>query len=101
MGKVERMVLYLKDNFLNGRAFADLRDLRAQGQHWLDHTANTRVHATTGVRHCDLLAAEKLTVRSSVPACQLAALKRAAGGRRELRAPIALVDILTRRPSPS
>jgi len=73
-GKVERMVLYLKDNFLNGRAFADMSDLRAQGQHWLDHTANTRVHATTGVMPCDLLAAEKLTARSSIPAYQLAAL---------------------------
>ena len=31
-GKVERMVHYLKDNFLNGRAFADMGDLRAQGQ---------------------------------------------------------------------
>lgn len=73
-GKVERMVRYLKDNFLNGRSFADMNDLRAQGQHWLDHTANIRVHATTQCRPCDLLTAEQLTPCSSVPAYQLAAL---------------------------
>jgi hypothetical protein len=39
------VVRNLKDNFLNGRAFADMDDLRAQGQHWLSQTANTRVHA--------------------------------------------------------
>jgi hypothetical protein len=73
-GKVERMVHYLKDNFLNGRAFTDMSDLRAQGQHWLDRTANTRVHATTGRRPCDLLAEEKLNPLSSVPAYQVAAV---------------------------
>lgn len=73
-GKVERMVHYLKDNFLNGRAFVDISDLRAQGRHWLDHTANSRVHATTGHRPCDLLAEEELTALSSIPAYQLAAV---------------------------
>lgn len=47
-GKVERMVDYVKDSFLKGRAFADLDDLNGQGQHWLAHTANARLHATTG-----------------------------------------------------
>lgn len=73
-GKVERMVHYLKDNFLNGRTFADMSDLRAQAQHWLAHTANSRVHATTGARPCDLLTAEKLCALSSVAAYRLAAL---------------------------
>lgn len=73
-GKVERMVRYLKDSFLNGRTFTDMNDLRAQGQHWLSQTANTRVHATTGRRPCDLLAEEKLTALSSVPAYQIAAV---------------------------
>jgi len=45
-GKVERMVDYVKDNFLNGRRFEGLPDLNAQGMHWLTHTANVRVHAT-------------------------------------------------------
>lgn len=59
-GKVERMVDYLKDNFLNGRSFAGLEDLAAQGRHWLEE-ANQRVHATTGERPVALLQREKLT----------------------------------------
>ena len=67
-GKVERMVAYVKDNFLNGRSFADLSELNAQAQHWLNHTANTRLHATTGRRPIDLLQAEGVTpARSVVP----------------------------------
>lgn len=58
-GKVERMVDYLKTNFLNGRAFAGFEDLCAQGAHWCAQ-ANTRVHATTGERPCDLLGREPL-----------------------------------------
>lgn len=73
-GKVERMVHYLKDNFLNGRSFTDVDDLNAQGRHWLSHTANGRVHATTGRRPCDLLAEEELTALWSVPAYRLAAV---------------------------
>lgn len=60
-GKVERMVDYIKDNFLNGRKFADLADLNAQGRHWLDTTANVRLHATTKQRPVDLLVKENLT----------------------------------------
>jgi transposase len=69
-GKVERMVDYVKDNFLLGRAFADWPDLEAQGQHWLTHTANVRIHATTGRRPIDLLPAEQLTPLAQVaPYC--------------------------------
>ncbi len=66
-GKVERMVGYGKDNFLNGRSFTDLADLNAQARHWLTHTANTRVHATTQQRPLDLLPRESLTALTSVP----------------------------------
>ncbi len=59
-GKVERAIRYVKDNFLPGRVFADLAELNAQGQHWLTHTANVRLHATTGERPVDLLPEEKL-----------------------------------------
>ena len=65
-GKVERMVDYLKDNFLCGRAFAGPDDLAAQGRHWLEHTANCRVHATTGERPCDLLTREGLAPLSAL-----------------------------------
>jgi len=42
-GKVERMVDYVKDNFLLAREFADLEDLNSQARAWLDNTAHTRV----------------------------------------------------------
>jgi transposase len=47
-GKVERMVDYVKDNFLAGRCFEGVDDLNAQALHWLQETANVRVHGTTG-----------------------------------------------------
>jgi transposase len=58
-GKVERLVDYLKDNFVLGRDFADLADINAQGRHWMDNVANVRIHATTGARPVDLLTAER------------------------------------------
>lgn len=47
-GKVERLVDYVKDNFLAGRSFVGLDDLNLQAERWLDQVANRRVHATTG-----------------------------------------------------
>jgi len=73
-GKVERMVHYVKDAFLNGRSFADLDDLNAQAQHWLAHTANARLHATTGQRPLDLWPREGLVSLASVPPYQLVEL---------------------------
>jgi transposase len=58
-GKCERMVSYVKDNFLNGRTFVDHADVEAQAMHWLDTVANVRVHETTGERPLDLLPTEK------------------------------------------
>jgi transposase len=58
-GKVERLVDYVKDNFLAGRIFEDLADMNAQARHWLDHTANVRIHGVTGRRPVDLLAEER------------------------------------------
>jgi transposase len=46
-GKVERMVDYMKDNFLAGRSFESVDQLNTEGRHWLDHTANARLHSTT------------------------------------------------------
>jgi transposase len=70
-GKVERMVDYVKDNFLRGREFADLEDLKAQGRHWLEHTANARVHGTTKRIPEELFReqeADRLTPHGTVPA---------------------------------
>ena len=65
-GKVERMVDYVKDNFLAGRVFHGLDDLNVQARRWLDETANVRVHGTTGQRPVDLFAQEQLTSVTSV-----------------------------------
>lgn len=49
-GKVERPILYVRQNFVYGREFLGDADLNAQALTWLDHTANTgnqRVHGTT------------------------------------------------------
>ena len=46
-GKVERPVRYLRQSFIYGREFLGDADLEAQCAHWLDDTANTRVHGTT------------------------------------------------------
>jgi transposase len=62
-GKVERMVDYLKDNFIRGRTFADLAECRAQLRHWLDTTANVRIHATIQQRPIDVWAVEQPQLR--------------------------------------
>jgi len=61
-GKVERAVDYVKDNFLAGRHFDGLDDLNSQALHWLEHTANVRIHGTTGARPIDLFEKEKATL---------------------------------------
>jgi transposase len=45
-GKVERPVRYVRGNFIYGRDFLGDADLDAQRLHWLDVTANARVHRT-------------------------------------------------------
>jgi transposase len=71
-GKVERAIHYLKDNFLTGRCFDDLTDLNAQNQHWLQHVANVRIHATTKERPLDLLPKEQLCPLTEVTSYELA-----------------------------
>lgn len=60
-GKVERMVDYIKDNFLKGRVFEGLEGLNHQARLWLDITANVRIHSTTEQRPIDLWKKENLT----------------------------------------
>jgi len=71
-GKVERSVSYLRDSFLNGRTFAGLDDLNAQGRHWLGSVANVRLHGTTQARPCDRLLEETLTPCAGLNAYQVA-----------------------------
>lgn len=70
-GKVERSVDYVKDNFLNGRCFADFADLNSQALHWLNSTANVRLHATTKERPLDLFPKESLTLGNSISPYQV------------------------------
>ena len=46
-GKVERLVHYVKDNFLPGRTFTDLEDLNKQALAWC-RKVDSKVHGTTG-----------------------------------------------------
>jgi transposase len=52
-GKVERPFPYIRSNFFLGRTFAGLDNLNAQSRHWLNDTANVRVHGTTHERPLD------------------------------------------------
>lgn len=51
--RAETGVRYVKQNFLAGREFRDLTDLRTQAFHWLRDVANVRVHQTTRERPID------------------------------------------------
>lgn len=46
-GKVESGVGYVKKNFLPGRKFRDVNDLRLQLKDWMRNKANLRIHGTT------------------------------------------------------
>jgi len=58
-GKVERPVRYVRQSFVYGRAFAGDADLNAQALAWLAHTANVRLHRTTGERPVDRCARDE------------------------------------------
>ena len=45
-GKVERPISYVRTSFIYGREFLGDGDLDAQLRHWLEHTANVRIHRT-------------------------------------------------------
>jgi transposase len=52
--KIERPFYYLETNFLNGRKFIDLQDLKKQLSGWLEQYNDQRVHRTTGQKPIDL-----------------------------------------------
>jgi len=47
-GKVERPIRYVRQSFFYGRSFLNDADLNAQGEYWLENTANRRRHRTLG-----------------------------------------------------
>lgn len=76
-GKVESGVGYVRKNFwprvVDYERAADL-ELATTG--WLDKTANTRIHGTTGERPCDRLPLEGLRPLAGVPPYRALALER-------------------------
>jgi transposase len=46
-GKIERVIGYVKNNFLACRKFAGISSLNSAGLRWLDRTANSKIHETT------------------------------------------------------
>ena len=58
-GKVESGVKYLKRNFLPGRRFVDLEDVRHQLAQWNAEVADVRVHGTTHERPIDRFVQER------------------------------------------
>ena len=67
--KVERPFYYLETNFLNGRTFANLKDLKAQLKDWLVQRNDQRIHRTTGRKPIELYS-EELACLKSLPAKQ-------------------------------
>lgn len=57
--RAETGVRYVKQNFLAGREFRDLQDVRLKAFHWLRDVANVRVHGTTRERPVDRFEGEK------------------------------------------
>lgn len=65
-GKVERLVHYVKDNFLPGRKFEDISDLNRQALDWC-RSADEKAHGTTGKIPLQELGAEGLQPLPSRP----------------------------------
>lgn len=53
-GRVERMIGYIRKNFLLGRTFGSLEAVNVAAVQWRDEVANKRVHKGTGKRPLDL-----------------------------------------------
>lgn len=58
-GIVENSVGYVKNNFAAGRKFGSLAEANCALRHWLDNTANIRIHKATGRSPLEMLAEEK------------------------------------------
>lgn len=58
-GKIERVVQYIKNNFLENRLFADDEVLNYCGTEWLERTGNAKVHGTTKKIPAEIFAEER------------------------------------------
>jgi len=59
-GKVERVVQYVKSNFVSGRSYHHLREWNQRCLEWLERTANYKKHDTTKKRPSEVHSLEKL-----------------------------------------
>jgi transposase len=66
-GRVERIIRYVKTNFLAGRTFLSLADLNLQATTWREEVANSRIHGTTGKRPRDLFAQKEQFLLTPLP----------------------------------
>jgi transposase len=66
-GRVERMIRYVKSNFLAGRTFLSLSDLNLQAAAWREEVANDRIHGTTGKRPRDLFTQQEQSLLTPLP----------------------------------
>jgi transposase len=62
-GRVENGVGYVKGNFLRGLEIPSFEAINPAGRHWLDATANVRIHRETQRKPVDLFAQEKALLR--------------------------------------
>lgn len=76
-GKVENGVGYVRKNFWpRVVGYEGAGDLNLSAVHWLDHTANTRIHGTTGEHPLDRLPLEQLRLLDGVPPYRALVLER-------------------------
>ena len=79
---MENGVGYVRKNFWpRVVSYRRAADLTPQALGWLDDTANTRVHGTTGERPIDRLPLEKLRSLDGVPPYRALVLERRRGDR--------------------
>lgn len=83
--RAETGVRYVKQNFLAGREFRDLNDLRIQAYHWLKDVANVRIHGTTGERPADRWEREKPHLQGVPPTPYDTRITRAVGVNHQTR----------------
>jgi transposase len=72
-GKIERVIQYVKGNFMSCRTFNGIQELNSAGLSWLDRTANGKKHETTKLVPARVFTEE---VRHMVKVPELSALPK-------------------------
>jgi hypothetical protein len=66
-GKIEAPFRYVEMNFLNGRIFQDLAELRARARWWLQEKSDTHIHDTTARPPLELFLEEERQALQPLP----------------------------------